>query len=263
MKTTLLSFCALLTLSFSVSAKTIVISDIDDTIKMTGVLNNKISVSLKGIFGKQAFAGMSELYNEFDRMGASIYYVSGSPQMIDGRIESFLTDREFPYPNQRFLKDKISSDTYKFKTESIREILNQDPTITAILIGDDTEHDPHVYHDISQEFPGRIEAIYIRAVQNAELPVNPLMKNFFSSVEIAAKELVRGKLKQTELENVVHGFVEQTNESGIQLKKFYCPKEGRKSISDLILKFQATGHGPIVELLSRTQQKIIKSCKNR
>lgn len=263
MKISILSFLALLTLSFSVSAKTIVISDIDDTIKMTGVLNSKISVGFFGIFGKQPFAGMSELYNEFDRKGVSIYYVSGSPQMIDCRIDSFLTEREFPFPDQRFLKDKISTDTYKFKTESIREILNQDPTTTAILIGDDTEHDPHVYDDISKEFPGRVEAIYIRAVQNAELPVNPLMKNFFSAVEIAAKEIVRGKLGQFELENVVHGFVEQTNDSGIQLRNFYCPKEGRRSIGDLISKFQTTGHGPIVELLVKTQLKIMKSCKNR
>jgi phosphatidate phosphatase APP1 len=36
MKISLLSLCVFLTLSFSVSAKTVFISDIDDTIKMTG-----------------------------------------------------------------------------------------------------------------------------------------------------------------------------------------------------------------------------------
>lgn len=104
MKISFLSFLALLTLSFSVSAKTIVISDIDDTIKMTGVLNNKISVGLNGIFGKKAFAGMSELYSEFDHNGDGIYYVSGSPQMIDCRIEDFLTEKDFPQSRSKILK---------------------------------------------------------------------------------------------------------------------------------------------------------------
>lgn len=263
MKISILSFLALLTLSFSVSAKTLIISDIDDTIKMTGVLNSKLSVGFYGIFGKQAFAGMSELYNEYDRNGAGIYYVSGSPQMIDCRIEDFLIERDFPYANQRYLKDKISSDTYKFKVESIRTILAENNTATVVLIGDDTEHDPDVYNDISHEFPGRVEAIYIRTIQNAKLPNNPLMKNFFSSVEIAANEMLRGQLSYAGLESVVDGFVGQTNESGIQLKKFYCPKEGRDSIRSLILKHQATGNNPVVELLLRTQNKIMKACKDR
>lgn len=263
MKISILSFLALLTLSFSVSAKTIVISDIDDTIKMTGVLNSKISVGYNGIFSKKAFAGMSELYNEYSKNGLALYYVSGSPKMIDSRIESFLSERDFPNPEQRYLKDKISSDTYKFKTESIRTILAQDPTSTVILIGDDTEHDPDVYHDISHEFPGRVEAIYIRAIQNAKLPNNPLMRNFFSSVEIAANEMLRGQLSLVEFETVVNGFVNPADDNGIQLKNFYCPKEGRQSIADLISKHQTTGSYPIVDLLVRTQNKIMKECKCR
>lgn len=263
MKITILSLCALLAISFnSVSAKTLVISDIDDTIKMTGVLNNKVSVGFFGIFGKQAFAGMSELYSEFDAKGLEIYYVTGSPQIIDCRIEEFLSERDFPQVSQRFLKDKISTDTYKFKMESIRSLMAKENPTSVILIGDDTEHDPDVYNDISKEFPGRVAAIYIRAIQNAKLPENPLMKNFFSSVEIAANEMIRGELDYPGLENVTNGFVEQTKDSGIQLQNFYCPKSGRDEINDLISrsKFANT---EIVKLLLRAQNKIMKACKDR
>lgn len=263
MKILLVSLFVFFNLSNSLLAKTILISDIDDTIKMTGVLNNKISVGFEGIFGKREFSGMSELYNEYDHNDVAIYYVSGSPQMIDCRIENFLTKRNFPDADQRFLKDKISSDTYKFKMNTIRNILSKYPSSTAILIGDDTEHDPRVYNDISYEFPGRVEAIYIRTITNSKLPSNPLMKSFFTSVEIAANELLKENLNYTGLESVVSAFVNQTKNSGMQLKRFYCPKGGLDAIKDLILKYQSTGRYPVVELLMRTQNKIIKVCKSR
>ena len=262
MRLTFLSLSTFLLISFNLaSARTIVISDIDDTIKMTGVLNNKISVGFYGVFGKRAFAGMSELYNEFHAKGLGIHYVSGSPQMIDCRIEDFLNERDFPQGDQRFLKDKISSDTYKFKMESIRNVIEKENPTSVILIGDDTEHDPDIYHDISKEYPEKISAIYIRAVRNAELPKNPLIKNFFSSVEIAANEIIRGELDYTGLDNVTHGFVKQTKDSGIQLEDFYCPKSGRDEINHLMLHSKLSDTA-IVKLLLRAQNKIMKACKN-
>lgn len=263
MKITILSFCALLALSFnSVSARTVVISDIDDTIKMTGVLNNRIHVGFNGLFSKRAFAGMSELYHEYHAKGFGIYYVSGSPQMIDCRIDDFLVEKDFPQGDQRFLKDKISSDTYKFKMESIRNVIAKENPTSLILIGDDTEHDPDVYNDISKEYPGLVEMIYIRAVQDAKLPINKKMKNFFSSVEIAANEIIRGDLDFKGLENVTTGFVEQTRGSGIQLEDFYCPKSGRDEINNL-MSHSKLADTKIVKLLLRAQNKIIKECKKR
>lgn len=260
MKTTIFSFCALLVLTLnSASARTVVISDIDDTIKMTGVLNNKLHVGFNGVFSKKAFAGMSELYNEYHAKGYGIYYVSGSPKFIDCRIEDFLDLREFPQSDQRFLKDKISSDTYKFKMESIRNVIAKENPTSLILIGDDTEHDPDVYNDISKEYPGLVESIYIRAVQNAKLPKNKLMKNFFASVEIAADDLIKNKLNYLGLENVVHAFVDQTKESGIQLASYYCPKEGRAEIAEHITK-DYVKDSAVIKLLLRTQAKIRKTC---
>ncbi|MEA9357114.1 phosphatase domain-containing protein [Bacteriovorax sp. PP10] len=263
MKTTIFSFCALLVLSFnSASARTVVISDIDDTIKMTGVLNNKLHVGFNGLFSKRAFAGMSELYHEYHDRGYGIYYVSGSPKMIDCRIEDFLVEKDFPQADQRFLKDKISSDTYKFKMESIRNVIAKENPTSLILIGDDTEHDPDVYNDISKEYPGLVEAIYIRAVQDAKLPVSTLMRNFFSSVEIAANEMIRGELDYKGLDNVANGFVEQTKDSGIQLDDFYCPKSGRDEINNL-MSHSKLSDTKIVKLLLRVQNKIMKTCKDR
>jgi phosphatidate phosphatase APP1 len=261
MKITILSLCALFALSInSASAKTIVISDIDDTIKMTGVLNNKLHVGFNGLFSKRAFAGMSELYNEYHAKGYGIYYVSGSPKMIDCRIEDFLVEKDFPQGDQRFLKDKIGSNTYNFKMESIRNVIAKENPTTLILIGDDTEHDPDVYNDISKEYPGLVEAIYIRAVQDAKLPFNKKMKNFFSSVEVAANELIRGQLDFKGLEKVTDGFVEQTKGSGIQLTDFYCPKSGRDEINNL-MQDRKLSDTHIVKLLLRAQNKIMKACK--
>jgi hypothetical protein len=229
---------------------------------MTGVLNNKLHVGFNGLFSKRAFAGMSELYHEYHAKGYGIYYVSGSPKMIDCRIEDFLVEKEFPQADQRFLKDKISTDTYKFKMESIRNVIAKENPSSLILIGDDTEHDPDVYNDISKEYPGLVEAIYIRAVQDAKLPLNVRMKNFFSSVEIAANEIIRGDFDFPGLENVVTGFVDQTKGSGIQLDDFYCPKSGRDEINNLMVH-NKLADTKFSKLLLRAQNKIMKTCKER
>lgn len=258
MKITVISFCALLVLSFnSVSAKTLVISDIDDTIKMTGVLNSKKAVAFNGLFIKRAFAGMSKLYQQFDKDGKDIYYVSGSPEIISCRVENFLEENHFPQIHNLILRESLSVDTYKYKVEGIRKILNELKPDKVILVGDDTQHDPEVYRDIDKEFPGIVESIYIRVVRQAELPALPQMKGIFTSVEIAGFEYLKGELSKAALVQVAQKFIDKNNKKGIYLPKRYCPKDGRPEI-DFIRDRVAD---PSLKLLmDQVQGKIIETC---
>ncbi len=248
-------FLALFLATFgqNVQAKTLIVSDVDDTIKMTDVLGSKTTVVINGLFREKAFAGMSELYQALAKRDTTVYYVSGSPKIIKFRVSDFLEDNKFPQRQNLVLKNKTSDDTFKFKVEAIREVIKKVKPDKMILLGDDTEFDSDVYTQISIENPGMVDGIYIRAVQNKI--VNN--QNFFSAVEIAGSELLKGNLTVNDLVSVGNGFIKQTHCSGVSIKNRYCPKEGRAYLEEL--KQKATDQ-KAVDVLEKSQSKIIDNC---
>lgn len=74
-----------------------VISDIDDTIKVTDILDGK-DVILQNTFFRKAkeIPGMSNVYRSWATKGAKVHYVSNSPWQVYPALQEFLKDNEFP-----------------------------------------------------------------------------------------------------------------------------------------------------------------------
>ncbi len=168
-----------------------VISDIDDTIKLTGALSK--SELLERTFGKpfEEVAEMSDLYRKLaNEQGASFHYVSSSPWQLQPEIQSFLTTKKFPLGSFHLksfrLKDShvlnMFSDPVPYKTEIIESILSDLPCRDFFLIGDSGEKDPEIYADIAKRFPNRISAIFIRLVPTHKMD-DPRFKAVFSGIE--------------------------------------------------------------------------------
>jgi phosphatidate phosphatase APP1 len=241
-------------LAQNTEAKTLIISDIDDTVKMTDVLGKTSKVVFNGVFRTKAFSGMSELYQQLVKENDVIYYVSGSPKIIRIRVDEFLEENNFPQKKNLILKDKTSDDTVKFKLSAIKKILEQVKPDKLIMIGDDGEHDPEIYNKIAEEYPHLVQSIYIRAIQNRDFKGI----NFFSAVEIAGAEMLKGNLNVSNLEIVTQGFINQSNHSGISLEKRYCPKDGRVFLEELK---QKNTDQKAINLFEKTQEKIMSSCR--
>lgn len=255
MKSIIITVACLISITTSL-ASTLIVSDVDDTIKITNVLS-KPELIINGLFKKNAFSGMSELYQKLNSSDTVIYYVSGSPHFIKEKVYYFLEFNHFPEPQNLLLK-KGSISTYDFKLASIRDLIKKYNPDKVILLGDDTELDPEVYDTLTKDAGARVEAIYIRAIRNRKLPNNILMKSFFSSVEVAVFELLKGNILPEGLKEIAVSFIDQTNYSKIVIKHRYCPAEGRVQIEEL--KQRVTDQLSI-ELLDLVQKKIIKTCK--
>ncbi|RYZ44825.1 MAG: DUF2183 domain-containing protein, partial [Sphingobacteriales bacterium] len=67
-----------------------------------------------------------------------------------------------------FLKTGQTSHSGKFMR--IARILMEFPTQQFILLGDDTQQDPYIYHKIAEGFPGRIVCVYLRHVGKVKKP---------------------------------------------------------------------------------------------
>ncbi len=169
-----------------------IISDIDDTIKISEVLDKKALV--KNIFAKPYVAtpGFPQYYKRMQQKGAYFHYVSASPWQLYPSLEPFLAAnypkgsvalRNFRIKDSSLIKFLRSSENYKIET--ISEIIKRYPKHQFILIGDSGEHDPEVYTKIYQKFPKNIKSIQIRAVENS----NMAQERFNALFKIAPKSL--------------------------------------------------------------------------
>jgi phosphatidate phosphatase APP1 len=148
-----------------------IISDIDDTIKISEVLDK--SALLKNTFVRsfQPVPNMAEFYHDFGK-DISLHYVSASPWQLYQPLANFLTEYNFPvgsfhlrlfrWKDSSFWKFFKSSQPHKIK--AIQTLLKSCPQRRFILIGDSGEHDPEIYANIARQYPQQVEHIFIRNV---------------------------------------------------------------------------------------------------
>lgn len=151
-----------------------IISDIDDTVKITAVTDRR--QLLENTFFKtfQAVPGMPELYRDLVARGARLHFVSSSPWQLYPPLREFLLEAEFPWASLNLksvrFRDETLFNLFKKGTETkpaqIIPLLQRYPERKFILIGDSGEHDPEVYGDIARRFPGSIHRILIRRLDS-------------------------------------------------------------------------------------------------
>ena len=157
-----------------------VISDIDDTIKITEV--NDSSATMRNTFLEpfRPVPGMVELYREWERAKAGFFYVSASPWQLYLPLSEFVRSNGFPDGNFQMkvfrLKDgsmtSILEDPEKYKPGVIEPILKRFPNRRFVLVGDSGERDPEIYAALARKYPQQVARILIRNVtrQNAGAP---------------------------------------------------------------------------------------------
>lgn len=150
-----------------------VISDIDDTIKISNVADKK--ALMRNVFTQpyQPVPGMAAVYGAWQDQGAVFHYVSGSPWQLFPPLAEFVTQQKFP-PGTFHMKyfrlkdssviDFLSADQRTHKESVISKILTDFPDRHFILMGDSGEQDPEIYTAIARRFPDQIIGVYIHDV---------------------------------------------------------------------------------------------------
>lgn len=148
-----------------------VISDIDDTIKITEVRDRNATLRNTFLREFQPVPGMAEFYQRLAReRDAQFHYISASPwqlyeplaELVDthGFPRGTFALKEFRWKSRKFLS--LFAHPEKFKPGVIEPLLKQFPKRRFILIGDSGERDPEIYAALARKFPNQIERIYIR-----------------------------------------------------------------------------------------------------
>lgn len=149
-----------------------VISDIDDTVKITEVIDTEKLLENTFLKPFQAVKGMANVYAKWEEAGAQFHFVSSSPWQLYEPLSAFLKKAGFPeatYHLKRIrLKDSsflsLFADPEKSKPLVIEPFFRAYPNRRFILIGDSGEKDPEVYGAIAAKYPRHVLQIFIRDV---------------------------------------------------------------------------------------------------
>lgn len=148
-----------------------VVSDIDDTIKITNVTDQNALLRSTFFEPFKAVPEMASVYKGWSvGDGAAFHYVSMSPWQLFGPLRSFVQLEGFPWGTLH-LRSKIlgavdlaaiQGSDQAFKFDTIARLLEDFPERSFVLIGDNGESDPRIYGDLARSYGSRIKAIFIR-----------------------------------------------------------------------------------------------------
>ncbi|KAF8074537.1 hypothetical protein FPV67DRAFT_1559305 [Lyophyllum atratum] len=155
-----------------------VVSDIDDTVKLSNVLSGARAV-FQNVFVKELqeniIPGMGEWYTSMWSRGIRFHYVSNGPFALLPVLSEFFQVSQLPpgsiklksYAGRSIFNGLLSAPALR-KRAGVVEILDAFPESRFFLIGDTGEQDMELYSELARERPDQILAVLVRDVDTGE-----------------------------------------------------------------------------------------------
>jgi phosphatidate phosphatase APP1 len=149
-----------------------VISDIDDTIRVSHVRDRGALLRSTFVDPFRAVDGMADVFRHWSRCGAQFHYLSATPWQLYVPIAAFVDAHGFPkgtfhlrdfrWRDRTIFNVLASPDRYKLRT--IEPLLRHLPQRRFVLVGDSGQHDPEVFGELARRYPRQVQRIFIRDV---------------------------------------------------------------------------------------------------
>lgn len=151
-----------------------IVSDIDDTIKITNVADRRELLANTFTREFQAVPQMAATYHRWASSGASLHYVSSSPWPLYAPMIDWLDKDEFPLGSVHLRNIRLSElrrswkrqIAYEAKRETIRLLMRTYSCRQFILCGDSGERDAELYTEIASQFGAQVRHVAIRFIEN-------------------------------------------------------------------------------------------------
>jgi len=197
--------------------ETLLISDIDDTLKVAHVLNK--TETLQNAFRVDIpFLGMTSLFQMYamHKEYLLFVYLSNAPEMLMyDKHAALLKNAKFP-AGELFLRKSLGDNEHKNRT--IRALVKKYQPQNLILIGDNAEQDTLIYARAAAEFPQLNVRTYIHQLYSASARSEAgknLEKNqigYVTAVDLALKWFALGEIKPEILKAWVSQIVPAINQ---------------------------------------------------
>jgi phosphatidate phosphatase APP1 len=149
-----------------------VISDIDDTVKVSNVADRRELLQNTLLREFRAVPGMAAAYRRWEAAGAAFHYVSSSPWQLSNCLCSFLGSASLPAGSMHLKLFRLKDSTplgrltarKRSKRRAIEQIMSDFPGRRFLLVGDSGERDPEVYAAVARRRPEQVAGVLIRRV---------------------------------------------------------------------------------------------------
>jgi hypothetical protein len=148
-----------------------VISDVDDTIKVSNVGDRRALLRTTFYEPYRAVDGMAAAYRHWATAhGASFHYVTASPWQLYEPLAEFAAQSGFPEGTWHMQPFRVQDGTFltlfdlpgTSKPPMLEPLLARFPRRRFVLVGDSSERDPEIYGALARKFPDRVAMILIR-----------------------------------------------------------------------------------------------------
>ena len=176
----------------------VVVSDIDDTIRISHVLDRSELIQNTFVRPFRATSGLAELYARLAKEGAAFHYLSGSPWQLYEPLIEFLDLGGFPFGALHLRAFRVKDRSIRqffgssmgHKLRWLRRLATLCPRRRFLLVGDTGEQDADVYSTFSREHPGRVRAVLLRRAPGAERS-EATIRGLFSGIELPLLQLFK------------------------------------------------------------------------
>lgn len=175
-----------------------VISDIDDTVKITNVAHRRELLANTFLREFAAVPGMVEAFRRLAGSGTAFHYVSASPWQLAPSLCEFFTAAGLPAGSMHLKLFRLKDSTplgrlpsrKRSKRRAIERILADFPGRRFVLVGDSGERDPEVYAAVARRHPEQVQSVLIRQVE-AKAPREKVL----ARLDRLARKLPDGRLQ--------------------------------------------------------------------
>jgi hypothetical protein len=204
----------LVILSFSVHGAITVVSDLDDTIKITVAGGNATD-----IIGDDVYSGIPEFLNDLKGYADKLYILSASPAFMRFKIESTLRKKGISYQGL-ILRSNLFEEKFNYKFKAIKRLMDNSSD-DFIFIGDDLGKDPEVYAEVRRLYPDRVLSIYIHVVNGRKLSQDVI--HYWTSFDLFLREFESFRMEAQSVDMIFDKLLNQENMNFIFPKKASCP----------------------------------------
>lgn len=233
-------------LSFSAKAAISIISDLDDTIKIT-----QASGDLGDLLGHDVYTGMPEFLKSARDYTSKLFVLSASPSFLRSKIINDFRQRGIKFEGL-ILRDNIFEDKFDYKVREISRILDRTDD-EFILIGDDWGDDPEVFEEIMRLYPGRVIESYIHVVKGRQIPRSVV--TYWTSFDLYLREFEAARMKQSRVKTALKKISAEKDMELIFPKKADCPTENSVWEWQLVTTFAREAEALMGKLTSFCQAR--------
>ncbi|GAB6042877.1 phosphatidate phosphatase App1 family protein [Endothiovibrio diazotrophicus] len=163
-----------------------VVSDIDDTLKVSEVASKRRLLANTFIHEFRPVEGMERLLREWGERGASLHYVSSTPWQLYDELTDFFERLELPGGTFHLKKFRWRDRSFfdllaspkRTKRKVLEPLFNAFPERRFVLLGDSAEKDPEIYAQLAADYPQQVAAILIRDLDGATAEAKRYRKAF-------------------------------------------------------------------------------------